>query len=370
VRHPRPSIRLRLTLLYAGLLVAVTTLLLAVSWWLLSGHLDRTLPPAYADEVMRRLAVQYALGVLGAGLVALGLGWAIAGHALAPLRRIVATARRVSDRRLDERIALDGPRDELRELSETLDDMLDRLQGAMESQRRFVANASHELRTPLTVIRTETDVTLADPHATFEDLRSMGAIVLDTTDRMEALLEGLLVLARASRGGLREEGVDLGTLARRTAGSAADEAGAAGVRLRVDAGTANVCGEEVLLERLLANLVDNAIRHNVTGGYADLSLSSTPDRVAVEVVNGGPRISSEALSGLTQPFQRLDRCERREGSGLGLSIVRAVTEAHGGCLELTAPAGGGLRVRVELPAAGRAADPHVAAPSRPALIES
>ena len=370
MRTPRPSIRLRLTLLYAGLLVAVTTLLLAMSWWLLSGHLDRTLPPNYADEVMRRLALQYALGVLGAALVALGLGWAIAGHALKPLRRIVATARRVSERRLDERIALDGPRDELRELSETLDDMLDRLQGAMESQRRFVANASHELRTPLTVIRTEVDVTLADPHATPEELRSMGAIVLATTDRMEALLEGLLVLARASRGGLREEPVDLGALARRAAGSAADEAAAAGVRLKVDAGTGRVRGEEVLLERLLANLIDNAIRHNVAGGYADVSLSSTTDRVAIEVVNGGPPISPEALSRLTQPFQRLDRCDRREGSGLGLSIVRAVAEAHGGTLELSAPAGGGLRARIGLPAAGSPADPPVAAPDRHALIET
>ena len=351
MRRPRPSIRLRLTLLYAGLLVAVTTLLLAMSWWLLSGHLDRTLPPTYADEVMGRLAIQYALGVLGAGLVALGLGWAIAGHALAPLRRIIATARRVSDSRLDERIALDGPRDELRELSETLDDMLDRLQGAMESQRRFVANASHELRTPLTVIRTETDVTLADPHATEEDLRSMGAIVLDTTDRMEALLEGLLVLARASRGGLREEGVDLGALARRVVAAGSDAAAGAGIRLRVDAGTAIVSGEEIPLERLLANLVDNAIRHNEPGGYADVSLSSTADRVAVEVVNGGPRISPEAVSRLTQPFQRLDRCERRTGSGLGLSIVRAVAEAHGGRLRVAPREGGGLVAEVAIPAA-------------------
>lgn len=364
--RPRQSIRLRLTLLYTGLLVVVTALLLAVSWWLLAGHLDRTLPPDYADEVMRRLAAQYGLGVLGAGLVALGLGWAIAGHALAPLRRIVATARRVTERDLEQRIRLDGPPDELRELSETLDDMLDRLQHAMEAQRRFVANASHELRTPLTVIRTETDVTLSDPHADVGELRAMGSVVLDTTDRMEALLEGLLTLARSSRGHLGTDDVDLGALTRRAVAAGADAAAAAGITLRVETVPATVSGDRVLLERMVANLVDNAIRHNVTGGFAEVSLSGAPSGVAVEVVNGGPPIDASALAALTQPFQRLDRCGDREGSGLGLSIVRAVAEAHGGRLTLSAPVGGGLRVRVELPADG-ASRPE-SAPGDPALI--
>ena len=351
MRRTRPSIRLRLTLLYAGLLVAATALLLTTSWWLLDGHLDRTLPPAYSDEVMRRLAVQYALGVLGAGLVALGLGWAIAGHALAPLRRIVATARRVADGRLEERISLDGPRDELRELSETLDDMLDRLEGAMESQRRFVANASHELRTPLTVIRTEADVTLSDPSASPEDLRAMGRVVLETTDRMDALLDGLLLLARSSHGGLRREPVDLAALARRVVAGAEERATAAGIRLSVSARPASTRGEEVLLERMLGNLADNAVRHNVAGGFADVSVGSVGDRVLVEVANGGPRIAPEALARLTEPFQRLDRRSDRVGSGLGLSIVRAVAEAHGGSLELLARSEGGLGVRVVLPSA-------------------
>ena len=347
----RPSIRLRLTLLYAGLLVAATTLLLATSWWLLDGHLDRTLPPAYADEVMRRLALQYGLGVLGAGLVALGLGWAIAGHALAPLRRILATARRVADGRLEERVALDGPRDELRELSETLDDMLDRLQSAMESQRRFVANASHELRTPLTVIRTEADVTLSDPSASPEELRAMGRVVLETTDRMEALLEGLLLLARSSRGGLAEEPVDLAALARRLLGGADERAAAAGIRLSLETRAATTRGEPVLLERMVGNLVDNAVRHNVAGGFADVRVAGAGDTVHLEVSNGGSRIDPEALARLTEPFQRLDRCSDRMGSGLGLSIVRSVAEAHGGLLELRARPEGGLSVRVTLPSA-------------------
>ena len=361
----RTSIRLRLTLLYAGLLVAATALLLTTSWWLLDGHLDRTLPPDYADEVMRRLAVQYGLGVLGAGLVALGLGWAIAGHALAPLRRIVATARRVSDGSWEERVGLDGPRDELRELSETFDDMLDRLQGAMEAQRRFVANASHELRTPLTVIRTEADVTLADPSASPEELRSMGRVVLETTDRMEALLEALLVLARSSRGGLREDPVDLAGLAQRVVGGAAERAAAAGIRLELDAHPAATRGEEVLLERMLGNLVDNALRHNVAGGFADVAVTVAGGRAALEVCSGGAVIEPDALARLTQPFQRLDRCADRVGSGLGLSIVRAVAEAHGGSLELRARPEGGLCAKVVLP--GTATAPAAEPPAR-ALI--
>jgi signal transduction histidine kinase len=367
VKRTRPSIRLRLTLLYAGLLVAATTLLLATSWWLLDGHLDRTLPPAYADEVMRRLALQYALGVLGAGLVALGLGWAIAGHALAPLRRIVATARRVADGRLEERVGLDGPRDELRELSETLDDMLDRLEGAMEAQRRFVANASHELRTPLTVIRTETDVTLADPSASCEELRAMGRVVLETTDRMEDLLEGLLLLARSSRGGLRSQLVDIDALARRVVAGAEEQAVSAGVRLSFEAAPATARGEEVLLERMLVNLVDNAVRHNVSGGFAGVRVSTAGDTLTLEVANGGAVIAPEALPRLTEPFQRLGRSGNRVGSGLGLSIVRAVAQAHGGSLELIARPQGGLTARVVLPAAGAA---PVAAARPSALIRN
>ena len=348
----RASIRLRLTLLYAALLVGATTLLLATSWWLLDGHLDRTLPPAYADEVMRRLALQYGLAVLGAGLLALGLGWAIAGHALSPLRRIVATARRVADGNLEDRVDLEGPRDELRELSETLDDMLDRLEGAMEGQRRFVANASHELRTPLTVIRTEADVTLSDPTASPEELRAMGRVVLETTDRMEALLEGLLVLARSSRGGLRADPLDVAALARSVVAGAEPQATAAGVRLSLEALPAPTQGEEVLLERMLVNLVDNALRHNVAGGFAEVRVAGDGGQVTVEVANGGPVIAPEALARLTEPFQRLDRCGDRLGSGLGLSIVRAVVEAHGGGLQLVARPEGGLLARVALPAAG------------------
>ncbi|HEX8105580.1 MAG TPA: HAMP domain-containing protein, partial [Solirubrobacteraceae bacterium] len=177
----RASIRLRLTLFYVALLVVGTTIILALSWWLIGRHLERTLPAAYADAVLGRLGEQYALAVAGSALLALGAGWAAAGHALAPIRRIAATARRISEDRLDARVRPSGPRDELHDLAVTFDGMLDRVQGAVDAQRRFVANASHELRTPLTVMRTEAEVALDDPDATVEDLREVARSIVEST---------------------------------------------------------------------------------------------------------------------------------------------------------------------------------------------
>ncbi len=368
MRRPRPTIRLRLTLLYAGLLVACTALLLGMSWWLLAGHLDRTLPASYADAVMSRLGWQYFLAVIGAALVALGLGWAIAGHALAPVRRIASTARRVTERRLDDRIPLDGPDDELHELAATLNAMLDRLQEAMESQKRFVANASHELRTPLTVIHTEAEVTLSDPQAGVEDLRSMGRVVLETTEAMEVLLEGLLLLARGDGGSVGNETVDLAEVARRVTQATQREASAADVRLKLTADAATIRGESVLAERMVSNLVENAVRHNVAGGFAEVEVATHGGQAVVRVTNGGPVISAEAVSRIAEPFQRLDRCLSTPGSGLGLSIVRAVAEAHGGRLTLAARPAGGLVATVELPSAP--ARMGMGAASAPALIGS
>ena len=358
---PRPTIRLRLTALYAGLLAGSTILLLGMSWFLLKGHLERTLPDLYADDVTSRLLAQYAVAVLGTVLVSIAIGWVVAGRALAPVRRMTATAQRVSQERLDERIALDGPDDELRELAGTIDAMLDRLQAAVDSQRRFVANASHELRSPLTVIRTEAEVTLADPDAGEAELREMGRVVLEATDRTEALLDGLLVLALSQRGVRRHEPVDLAGLAARVARGLRAEAAEAGVRLEVEASRAVVRGDEQLLERLVANLAENAIRHNDRGGFALLRVCEADGVALVRVSNDGPEIPEEAVGRLAEPFQRLQRSSRRRGSGLGLSIVRAVAEAHGGTLTLRRREGGGLEAEVALPAA--AASVPGAAPS-------
>jgi signal transduction histidine kinase len=302
------SVRARLTLLYGAILVGVTGLVLALSWWLLGNHLERTVPEVYADAVLGRLALQYVLALAGAALVAGGIGWVVAGRALEPARR------------------------------------------AAEAQRRFVANASHELRTPLTVIRAETEVTLADPDATVEDLREMGRVILETGERTEALLDGLLVLATSTQAARRHEPVDLGALARRVHATAAPEAAEAGVELRVTTAPATLYGDEALLERLLANLAENAIRHNRRGGHAELSVTAGDGRVLVRAVNDGPDVPPEALARLAEPFQRLERSTRRRGAGLGLSIVRAVAEAHGGALHLARRDGGGLTVEVTLPA--------------------
>jgi two-component system, OmpR family, sensor histidine kinase VanS len=351
------SIRLRLTLIYAGLLVGCTTLLLGMSWWVLGRHLERTLPDVYADDVLRRLLGQYAIAVAGAALLAFGLGWAAAGRALAPVRRIASAARRVSQERPDERIALGGPDDELRELSDTLDDMLDRLQGAYDAQRRFVANASHELRSPLTVIRTETEVTLADPASSERELREMGRVVLEATDRTEALLDGLLTLALGQQGPRRQNLVDLAEVCARVVASVRPEAAERGVRVSVDAARAVVGGDEQLLERLVANLVENAVRHNERGGVACLEVEARDGLAVLRTVNGGPRIPPDVIERLVEPFQRLDRSAGHRGSGLGLSIVRTVAEAHGGELRLAARPGGGLEAVVELPLAASSPAP-------------
>ena len=233
-----PSIRLRLTLFYVGLLVGGTSLLLVLSWWLLGNHLERTLPPEYASRVLEQLGLQYAIAIAGTALVALGVGWLAAGRALAPIRTIVATLRRISEDRLDARVRPSGPPDELHDLAVAFDSMLDRVEGSVEAQRRFVANASHELRTPLTIMRTEAEVALDDPDASAEELREVARAVVETTDRTELLLDRLLLLAVSTEGARRDDPVDLAAVARRAAATVAGEAAAAGVdvRLQLDRG--------------------------------------------------------------------------------------------------------------------------------------
>ena len=265
-------------------------MLLGLSWLLMDRHLHRTLPERLADDSAETLAVQYVLAFLGASLIAVALGWLVAGRVLAPIRRMTERAHGVTDERLDSRIAVEGPQDELRELGETLDAMLDRLQSSLDAQRHFVANASHELRSPLTVIRTETEVTLADPDASADDFREMGRIVLEATDRTEALLDGLMVLARSQRGLLRTDPVDLCLVARRAAAGGMAAARAASVRIEIEAeSTATVTGDESLLERLVANLVDNGVRYNAPGGWVVVRCGRDERGDAVvEVVELGP----------------------------------------------------------------------------------
>jgi signal transduction histidine kinase len=356
-----------MTLLYAGVFFVAAVLLLSVSYALVRNNLTdpanlRNLPAdnwsysvaaqhEIARDALARLRTQYAIALAAMTGLSVLLGWGVAGRVLRPLQRITATAQRVSQDNLDERIGLEGPRDELKELADTFDGMLERLSGAFASQRRFVANASHELRTPLTVIRTELEVTLADPNATTRELRTMAETVRDATLETERLIQALLTLARSEGGAARRDALDLADAARLALAQTGSEAAARHLDVRPTLDPAPVRGDRRLLERLVANLVENAVGHNREGGTVEVRTSQAAGRSTVEVRNDGEVIPPEALSALLEPFQRLDRGARGDGVGLGLglSIVRSVAEAHGGSVELRARPSGGLVVRVSLP---------------------
>jgi signal transduction histidine kinase len=362
----RPTIRLRMTLLYAVVFFVAGALLLSVSYALVRNNLTgnanlRGLSPGdyalheavqreVAADALGKLRAQYAIALAALTGLSVLLGWAVAGRVLRPLQQITATAQRVSQDNLDERIGLEGPRDELKELADTFDGMLGRLSGAFASQRRFVANASHELRTPLSVIRTEVDVTLADPDATNAELRAMAETVRDATLATERLIQALLTLARSEGGIVRRDPADLADGARVALAQSAQEAADMHLEMRSTLDAAPVHGDRPLLERLVANLVENAVRHNRPGGMVEVRTLQAAGRSVVEVRNDGALVPAEAVASLLEPFQRLDRGARGDGAGLGLSIVRSVAEAHGGSVELRARPSGGLVVRVSLPA--------------------
>jgi signal transduction histidine kinase len=297
----------------------------------------------------------------------LGLGWVVAGRVLRPLQRITATAKRLSERTLDQRIALDGPDDELKELADTFDQMLMRLDAAFDSQRRFAANASHELRTPLAITRTEVDVALADPDTSQAELRAMAERVRDATGRSERLIEGLLTLARSEREPRLWEPVDMADAAAQALQHGRHADAAAGLRVVTRLGPAPVAGDPALLERMVANLVENAVRHNQPGGWLEVATGTDGGWAVVRVANGGRAIPPDRVESLFEPFCRLDVrvASPTRGAGLGLSIVRSVVRAHGGHTTARARPGGGLEVTVRLPARAKATT--VILPSRAAL---
>jgi signal transduction histidine kinase len=346
------TVRARLTALYALLAGASTAVLLLVSYIVLGRNFDRTLPEDLAREALREVAVQYLLAFAGVLLLAGVIGWAVAGRVLAPLKRITSTAQRVSDSSLDERIPVAGPHDELRELGETLNSMLDRLAGSFETQRRFVANASHELRSPLTVIRSEAEVALANPEPDIDELRDMAAAVVDASRRTEALLAGLLILARSQRGLVASRPVDLAEAARPALEHARDRAAREGVRLSGELEPAPTEGDPALLERVAANLIENGIAYNRPGGFVSVSTRAAGAGAELRVENSGPPVGREDAARLAEPFERLGRDSDGRGAGLGLSIVSAVSEAHGGTLAIEPRPEGGLVVCVRLPGAG------------------
>jgi hypothetical protein len=306
------------------------------------------------DEALARLVRQGLLALLLVLAVGLAASYLLAGRVLRPLQDITATARRLSAERLDARIALAGPQDELRELADVFDAMLDRLQASFEAQRRFVADASHELRTPLAVMRTEIDVALADPHASAEELRRAAEVVRDATERADRLVDSLLLLARGDRlqveGLPHRERVELPEIAQAALDAVAGQAAQRRLSVASARAPAGVLGDRVLLERLAGNLVENAVWHNVDGGWVRVDTGTVEGRARLQVASSGPVVPPEEVEQLFEPFRRLGTARTaRRGAGLGLAIVRALAAAHGGTVSATAPVEGGLVVTVDLP---------------------
>jgi signal transduction histidine kinase len=310
-----------------------------------------------AARNQRDTALSHLLYVSAAGLAVMAalsawLGWVVAGRVLRPVHAITAAARRASEENLGERIALAGPEDELKELADTFDAMLARLDAAFASQRRFVANASHELRTPLTVMRTAIDVTLAKTERTPAQLEAMAVEVRQATGQAERLVEALLTLARSDRGVGTRSALDLAVLAEDALDAAAPQIRAGGLRVTTELDPSPAAGDPVLVERLVRNLIDNAVRHNADGGWLEVASGGGDGLAFLTVANSGPVIGEAEVSSLFEPFYR--RCQHGgpdapEGSGLGLSIVASVVRAHQGGIAATPLPDGGLAVTVQLP---------------------
>jgi signal transduction histidine kinase len=314
------------------------------------------------QEALRQLWERSLIALAIMVVVVFGLSWLVAGRMLRPLHAITSTARKLSGSTLHERINLHGPHDELKELADTFDGMLGRLDTAFTAQREFVANASHELRTPLTIIRTEVDVALSDPDISPDELQEMGAAITDAVARSEGLIDGLLVLASADADGRPVmTDLDLAEIAEDEVALTSAEADALGLRLELDLQPAPIQGDQALLERLVDNLVENSIRHNVNDGWFSVKTGLAGDKAVLKVANSGPVLPPEELERLFERFYRPDRSRSRKtgGFGLGLSIVRSVALAHGGTVDLVGLAEGGLEVTVTLPAGspGKAAVP-------------
>jgi signal transduction histidine kinase len=387
-------VRLRLTLLYGALFLVAGAALLAITYGLVArqsgdkttvqavvkegagGPIQTTvrigddvrppvtLPPgaagpnvrfaqSIADETRtQQLRSQLTVSTLALGIMALGsilLGWLMAGRALRPLRTMTAATRQISEENLHERLALTGPNDELKELGDTIDGLLARLQAAFEAQRRFVANASHELRTPLTLERAMIEVALADPHADADSLRAVCERVLAAGAEQERVIEALLTLARSQRGLEERRPFDLAAVVEAALADLGPEP-----RVEATLEAAATSGDQRLVERLVVNLLDNAVRHNVRGGWVRVRTRVEGERALLRVENSGPVVPPDEVASLIEPFRRAvaDRSSHGGGLGLGLSIAAAIATAHDAALDLRARPEGGLVVEVGLPYAG------------------
>ncbi|MFC9468618.1 sensor histidine kinase [Streptomyces coelicoflavus] len=386
----RPTIRIRLTLLYGGMFLIAGILLLSIIYLLAAQAVRTGNEPLYkivdftdlkvssstcpvvdngglslsdfnaaisdCMDHQRKVALdnllsRSLLALLGLAVIAFAFGYAMAGRVLSPLGRITRTARAVAGSDLSRRIELDGPDDELKELADTFDDMLERLQRAFTAQQRFVGNASHELRTPLAINRTLLEVHLSDPGAPVE-LQQLGKTLLATNERSEQLVEGLLLLARSDNQIVERKPVDLAEVAGQAIDQVHAEADGKGVELRGTREAAVVQGNGVLLERIALNLVQNAVRYNVAEqGWVEVTTAVEGGQAVLVVTNTGPVVPAYEVDNLFEPFRRLrtERTGSDKGVGLGLSIARSVARAHGGHIYAQPREGGGLVMRVTLP---------------------
>ena len=309
---------------------------------------------AQRSATLAHLLVYSLLTLAGVALLAAAAGWIVAGRILRPVHRLTAAAREASEQNLSQRIALQGPRDELRQLADTFDTMLERLDRAFTSQRQFIANASHELRTPLTVMRTAMDVVLARPEPTRAELVSMAAEVRQAVEHSERLIEALLVLARNDQARALSDPLDLAAVAE----DSLEGRPAGGIRTTATLDEAPVTGDRVLLERLVNNLLDNAERYNIAGGTVTISTSAHDATSVLRVVNTGAVVPADMVEHLFLPFTRLDDRTRHDGFGLGLTLVSSIAAVHDGTVHATAVPTGGLDITVRLP---RRDNPVVAA---------
>ncbi|TAK64721.1 MAG: HAMP domain-containing protein [Dehalococcoidia bacterium] len=401
---PRSTVRLRLTLLYGTLFLVSGALLLGVTYTLVdhvtsgasivkfangfavvggdsgdqpAGQASRSqavintvgAPPAEAaltpDQVralaaeqhaaaMRRLLAESGIALAIMTVASMGLGWIVAGRVLRPLRTITSAAREISANNLHERLALGGPEDELKELGDTIDGLLGRLEGAFSAQRQFVANASHELRSPLARQRTLMQVALSDPAPTIDSLRVTLERTLAAGAEEERLIEALLSLTRGQSGLQRSDSFDLASVTEEVLLAREQEARERGLELHYRLLPAPAHGDRRLAERLVANLTDNAVRYNVPGGTVEVATHTEAGRSVVSVTNTGPIVLETEVDRILRPFQRLGsvRTNRGDGLGLGLSIVQAIAHAHGAVLRVQPHERGGLRVEVRFPAIG------------------
>ena len=329
-----------------------------------ASQLKATVAAAQA-HTLDSFELEGAIALAAMTLASIVLSWWIAGRVLRPVHRITDAARRLSEETLHDRINLQGPDDELKELADTFDAMLGRLDRAFSSQRRFVANASHELRTPLATERVLIDEALANRSARPDELRTILEQLRANSEETERLIEALLVLARSERGVDRQAVHELATMARAAVAGCAAEAARRGVEVRTDLVPVTVSGDQGLLERLAGNVVENAVRHNFTNGWVEVTTKRAGALAFLEVTNTGPTITEATIATLTEPFRRgsHDRSTDDGGFGLGLSIVDAVVSAHHGVLLLRPRPGGGLVVRVQLPVAAAATQMSRSAPA-------